>query len=107
MFAPGASTASHQQKRQPAPIRSIDASRTIIVEPAADAQKEKFRPIDSANGMAKRQRVQDDGREHDRDKNLMDNPFSRDGQDGANDQDWYSTHMVNHPQGITECDRTE
>ena len=36
-----------------------------------------FRPINSANGMAKRQRVQEDGGEHDRNKNPMDNPFSR------------------------------
>jgi hypothetical protein len=42
-------------------------------------QKQTFRPINSANGVAKRQRVQEDRCEHDRNKNPMNNPISREG----------------------------
>ena len=76
------------------------------------AQKQTSRPImfpviKSANGVAERQRIQNDRREYDWNKNPVGNPVLRQGQDGANDQNGYSTRVVSHPQGITECDWPE
>lgn len=93
-------------------MRSEGAAHLSAWSPTAVGHEQTFwlitfSLINSANGVAERQGIQEDGREHDRNKNPVGNPISGDRQDGTNDQDRNSTRVVKRPQGITEYYWTE